>query len=81
MTNFLPLKYNLSPGKHILYNGICEELEISFNDRLSKNIIKLLGFFKKDKNFDILKFLVFLTNQYFIDTQKTKIIRIFSLII
>ena len=49
MTNFLPLKYNLSPGKHILYNGICEELEISFNDRLSKNIIKLLGFFKKIK--------------------------------
>ena len=71
-TNFLPLKYNLSPGKHILYNGICEELEISFNDRLSKNIIKLLGFFKKDKNLDILKFLVFLTNQYFIDTQKNK---------
>ena len=58
-------KFDLSPGNFLTFNKICEIQEININDNFLANFEKLINCYKKSKDLRIIKFILFLTDNYF----------------
>ena len=56
---------SLSPGIFLFYNEIVNDLKIDINSYLLDNIEKTLQLFKKNKNTNLIGFLLFLTDYHF----------------
>ncbi len=63
--------FNLTPGKFLLFNGICNVNKINIDDDYLKNFKTLLSIYKKNKDINLIYMILFLTDCYFY-SRKTK---------
>ncbi len=64
---------SLSPGNFLIFNKICEENQINFEENFEKNLNSLLNLYKKNKNINLINMILFLTDYYFHNLQEKKI--------
>ncbi len=64
---------NLTPGKFLVFNSLCEDNEIDVNADYIHNINKLLNLYKKNKNINFINLILFLTDFYFINREKEEL--------
>ena len=60
-----PKKYNLLPGTYLKFNNLCIENEINLEIDYLVMLNKLLFLYKKNKDPDVINFLIFFTENYF----------------
>lgn len=65
---------NITPGKFLLYNFICEENNINPSDYLLKNIKIVLSLYKKEKNYIYKDLLLFLTEYNLFEKKEKKLL-------
>ena len=63
---------HITPGFFLIFNGICEDENIMIDDKLSKNVDKLLKLFKQKKDNKYVNFLKFLINYHFNNILKSR---------
>ena len=62
--------FDLTPGNFLIFNEICSNLEIDINGIFLDNFVKIINYYKKEKNKKILNFVLFLIDYYFSDLLK-----------
>ena len=66
--NFIDYKINnITPGNFLILNNICEMNNIDLNQDFLFNIDKILNIYKKEKNFYLIKLILFIIEKYFYD--------------
>lgn len=63
---------HISPGNFLRFNNICVLNKIDINGEYLDNISTLLMIYKKEKNSDIIDFILYLTEMYFYNLTKKK---------
>ena len=63
---------DLTPGNFLLFNDICTQNKIDINGDYSKIIENLLMIYKKNKDMNIINFILFLTEFYFHKLSSSK---------
>ena len=56
---------DLTPGNYLSFNDICFKNEIDINSNYIETLEKLLFFYKKNKDINIINFILFFTERYF----------------
>lgn len=55
----------ISPGNFLIFNDICEKNSINLNDGFIKNLNIIIKLFKKNKDINLLNFILFLNDLHF----------------
>ena len=63
MINYETVK--ISPGNFLIFNDICEKNSIDLNDGFIKNLNIIITLFKKNKDINLLNFILFLNDLHF----------------
>ena len=63
---------DLTPGNYLLFNDICIKNSIDINDDYVEVLKKLLFLYKKNKELNVINFILFLTDCYFYKLYKNK---------
>lgn len=63
---------DLTPGNYLLFNDICIKNSIDINDDYAEVLKKLLFLYKKNKELNVINFILFLTDCYFYKLYKNK---------
>ena len=63
---------DLTPGNYLLFNDICIKNSIDINDDYVEVLKKLLFLYKKNKELNVINFILFLTDCYFHKLYKNK---------
>ena len=64
---------NLTPGKFLVFNSLCQDNNIDVNADYINNINLLLNLYKKNKNINFINLILFLTDFYFVKREKEKL--------
>ena len=65
--NFIDYKINNITPEILILNNICEMNNIDLNQDFLFNIDKILNIYKKEKNFYLIKLILFIIEKYFYD--------------
>ncbi len=65
-------EFDLSPGNFLSFNQICYDHEIDIRENFLENFKKLIKLYKKDKDLKMIKFILFLTDVYFLNLSSKK---------
>ena len=68
-----PSLSNLTPGSFLIFNKIFEDNKIDIDQDFLKNLELILNLYKKTKNKDLIKLILFLADRHFYNLQKNKI--------
>jgi len=64
---------NLTPGNFLSFNKICQENKIDFNEDFLKNLKILFNLYRKNKDKNLINFILFLTDYNFHNLKEKKI--------
>jgi len=67
---------NLTPGNFLSFNKICQENKIDFDGNFLENLKILFNLYKKNKDKNLINFILFLTDYNFYNLKEKKIDRI-----
>jgi len=68
-----PKSTNLTPGNFLIFNDICGEHKIDYDDNFLNNLEILINLFKKNKDINLINMILSLTEYYFSSLQRKKI--------
>ena len=63
----------LTPGNFLLFNSICKDKKINLDGEYFDNLRLLLNTYKRTKDLNLINFILFLTDYYFLKLKKTNI--------
>ena len=61
---------NITPGNFLIYNEICSQKKLNLNENFLENMEIILNLYKKEKNSNYIKLLLFYTELYFSNLKK-----------
>ncbi len=61
---------NITPGNFLIYNEICSQKKLNLNQNFLENMEIILNLYKKEKNSNYIKLLLFYTELYFSNLKK-----------
>jgi len=64
---------NLTPGNFLSFNKICQENKIDFNEDFLKNLKILFNLYRKNKDKNLINFILFLTDYNFYNLKEKRI--------
>ena len=71
----IEIDYNssyVSPGNFLRFNDILSKFKIDLNDDYLSNFSLLLDLYKKEKNYNIIELILYLTEVYFYNASQKK---------
>ena len=70
LKTFIDLKLiNLTPGNFLIFNDICGEYRINYDDNFLSNLEILINLYKKNKDINLINMILFLTENHFSNSQ------------